>query len=694
MHGLNPTQIEAVRHTGSPLLVIAGAGSGKTRVITHKIAWLLGPGGLPARSVCALTFTNKAAREMRARLGRLLPGRAGRGLRVATFHTFGLELLRREAGAAGLRTGFSLFDPADGETLLREHLHDHPLAEAVTPAAALARISQWKNDLIDPARATAAAEDDHEAALAALYRDYERSLRAYNAVDFDDLILRPVALLRMDAARREAWQARLRYLLVDEYQDSNGAQYALVRLLAGPRGAFTVVGDDDQSIYAWRGARPENLARLRQDYPDLTVITLEQNYRSSARILALANGLIAHNPHLFPKRLWSALGPGEPARLLVCRDETHEAERVAGEILHARLTQGQRYSDCAILYRGNHQARPFEQALRALAIPYFLSGGTSFFARAEVKDVMAYLRLLANPADDTAFLRIVNVPRREIGPATLERLAAVAANRGVGLLAACADLALAATLSERPRQRLAALATCLATHARQARTAPVAAIRALLEAIDYPGWLHQQASSRAQAERRTGHVEELIRWLDDLAQRQPAGPRQRSARHPGQTGDQPRDLGELVAHLTLLDILERQDEERAEAAGDGTGDGPGRVNLMTLHAAKGLEFPHVFLVGMEEDLLPHRGAIEADSIEEERRLAYVGITRAQRTLTFSRARQRRRYGETIACEPSRFLAELPAGALADADQQPADPAARRARGQAHLAALKGLLGTP
>ncbi|MGB5834091.1 MAG: UvrD-helicase domain-containing protein, partial [Thiohalocapsa sp.] len=415
MKGLNPRQSEAVRHVGGPLLVIAGAGSGKTRVITRKIAYLIGERGLPARSICALTFTNKAAREMKERVGELIKGRAGHGLTVSTFHTFGLNLLRRETDAAGLRRGFSLFDPQDGETLIKEHLRDTGLAEATSPGAVLSRISHWKNDLVDPAQAASHARDEFDADLARLYLDYERSLHACNAVDFDDLINVPVRLLRAHSNIRENWQQRIRHLLVDEYQDTNGAQYELVRLLVGPRGAYTVVGDDDQSIYAWRGARPENLARLREDYPTLKVVTLEQNYRSSARILKLANGLIAHNPHLFDKRLWCELGPGDPARVLICRDEAHEAERVAGELLHGQVTKGRKYGDCAILYRGNHQARPFEKALRAMNVPYFLSGGTSFFSRTEVKDVMAYLRLLANPDDDAAFLRVVNVPRREIG---------------------------------------------------------------------------------------------------------------------------------------------------------------------------------------------------------------------------------------------------------------------------------------
>jgi ATP-dependent DNA helicase Rep len=691
MPALNPRQAEAVEHVGGPLLVIAGAGSGKTRVITRKIAHLVRSHGLPASGIVALTFTNKAAREMKARVGALLKGQDGRGLKVSTFHTFGLNLLRREATAVGLRPGFSLFDPEDGATVLKAHLREHALADAVSSAAALARISHWKNELVDPARAASTAEDEFEAALAGLYADYEQSLAAYNACDFDDLIVRPVRLLRGDLDARERWQNRIRHLLVDEYQDTNGAQYELVRLLVGPRGAFTVVGDDDQSIYAWRGARPDNLARLRDHYPTLKVVMLEQNYRSTGRILKLANTLIGHNPHLFDKRLWCELGPGEPARVLVCRDEAHEAERVAGEIQHAHLTKDRAYGSIAILYRSNHQARPFEQALRSLGVPYFLSGGTSFFARAEIKDVMAYLRLLANPADDAAFLRIVNVPRREVGPSTLKHLAGYAAAQALPLANACAAHDLTDHLPKRQAQRLQELAELLAEHRAQASATgpkannPIAAVRALVERIDYAGWCRDNAPSRAAAERRMDNVTELIAWLARLHDESAA------------TDGRPATLSDLVAKLTLLDVLERQDEA----------EGGDRVHLMTLHAAKGLEFPHVYLVGMEEELLPHRGSLdraetEAETgtagsgggIEEERRLCYVGITRAQQTLTFTRARRRRRFGEIVTCSPSRFLAELPGAELYQPDSTQRTKVEARAHGSAQLAALKGLFADP
>jgi ATP-dependent DNA helicase Rep len=663
---LNPRQRAAVRHLDGPLLVLAGAGSGKTRVITAKIAHLVNEVGLRPRAITAVTFTNKAAREMKVRVARLLGPGGGPGPAVSTFHTLGLKLLRRESDAAGLRGGFSILDEQDVEQLLRD-LAKRNEADQDTLQQARRRISAWKNDMLDPDAAMAAAGDDVDAFHAALYAAYERALRAYNALDFDDLILRPVHLLRTDRALRDRWQDRIRYLLVDEYQDTNGAQYEFVRLLVGVRGALTVVGDDDQSIYAWRGARPENLARLRDDFPGLEVVKLEQNYRSTGRILRAANRLIGNNPHLFEKRLWSELGPGDPLRVIRCRDEDDEAERVVGEIVQRRFTSGAPLGSFAILFRGNHQARPFEKALRTQNLPYFLSGGTSFFARSEIKDAMAYLRLLANPDDDSAFLRIVNTPRREIGTDTLERLSAYAAQREVALAAALGEIGLGEAVKPRPLARLRAFGDWLQAHERASEgRAPAETLRQVLDDVDYRDWLRQTSANDKAAERRWTNVGELIDWLTRLQQ----------------DGDKGETLAELVNHLSLLDILERRDEE----AGDD------RIALMTLHAAKGLEFPHVFIVGMEEDLLPHRSSLEADDLAEERRLAYVGITRAQRTLVMTCAERRRRGGELVRCEPSRFIAELPEddlrreglGAVLSEEE-------KLARGKASLAGLKAML---
>ena len=666
MNDLNPRQREAVRHLDGPLLVLAGAGSGKTRVITAKIAHLIEHGGVAARHITAVTFTNKAAREMKGRVGKLLDAEAGRGLSISTFHTLGLNILRRELKAAGLRAGFSIFDEQDVEQLLRE-LAKKNEADKDTLQRARWQISAWKNDLIDPDTALSNATDDFGGFYAALYGAYQRALRVYNAVDFDDLILLPVSLLRTEPALRERWQNRIRYLLVDEYQDTNGAQYELVKLLVGVRGALTVVGDDDQSIYAWRGARPENLARLRDDFPRLHVIKLEQNYRSTGRILRAANTLIANNEHVFEKRLWSELGPGELLRVVNCRDEEDEAERVISEIIQQRFNSGAPYSSFAILYRGNHQARPFEKALRTQNIPYFISGGTSFFSRSEVKDVMAYLRLIVNPDDDSAFLRIVNTPRREIGTSTLETLSHYAAERRCSLFQAIDELALGERLKARPLSRLREFSAWLSHIGRSSEDSPVDTVRQLLSDLDYRDWIDQTSGSDKAAERRWENVEDLIGWLEKLRADEKRG----------------ESLGHMVNHLSLMDILERQDEEES-------GD---RVVLMTLHGAKGLEFPHVFLVGMEEELLPHRSSIEEDNIAEERRLAYVGLTRAQRTLVMTCAELRRRAGELVRCEPSRFLQELPDDDLKWEGRGAAmSTEEKQARGKASLAGLKAMLG--
>ncbi len=656
-----------MRYIDGPLLVLAGAGSGKTRVITHKIAYLIAECGIQARHIAAVTFTNKAAREMKSRVSELLKSQNTRGLAVSTFHTLGLNILRQEAPGVGLRRGFSIFDDQDTQELLRETAQRACLSDG-DYADLLHRVARWKQAMVGPQQALGEAGDARETGAAQCYAQYERSLRAYNAVDFDDLIGLPVQLFEQHPEVLERWQGRLRYLLVDEYQDTNAGQYRLVRLLTGARGALTAVGDDDQSIYAWRGARPENLNILRDDFSDLKIIKLEQNYRSAGRILKAANALIANNPHVFEKVLWSKLGYGDPLRIILARDETHEADWVVSELLSHRFRHRNDFRDYAILYRGNHQSRVFEKALREHRVPYFLSGGTSFFSRSEIRDVMAYLRLLANPDDDAAFLRVVNTPRREIGSSTLEKLAGYARERDASLFAAAQELGLEQHLSARAVDRLRRFCTWLDKFAQRAaseETVPL--VRELVEAVGYRRWLEDTSSSSKAAERRMQNVDELLEWLQRFCDE----------------SDSETGVGELVARAILMDVLERQEEEN-------TSD---RVNLMTLHAAKGLEFPHVFVAGMEEELLPHRTSLEEENLEEERRLAYVGITRAQRTLTFSLARKRRRYGEWEEREPSRFLAELPADDLEwkGGDGAAADPAARQAQGKSQLAGLRAML---
>ncbi|MCP4697896.1 MAG: DNA helicase Rep [Gammaproteobacteria bacterium] len=666
---LNSRQREAIRYLDGPLLVLAGAGSGKTRVITHKMAWLIEEAGLKARHIAAVTFTNKAAREMKTRVSRLLPQKAAKGLIVSTFHTLGLNIIRRELKVLGLKSGFSIFDAQDSAALVRTLADQNGTLDTERLQALHWQIDRWKNALISPEQAMGEAENPQEQAAAGLYEAYQRHLQAYNAVDFNDLIGRPAALFLKYPEVRERWQQRIHYLLVDEYQDTNAGQYQLVKLICGIKGALTVVGDDDQSIYAWRGAQPENLNLLKQDFPRLKVVKLEQNYRSSARILRVANRLIGNNPHVFSKNLWSDKGIGEPLRALHTKDDAHEAERVISELITHKFQNHTNHSDYAILYRSNFQSRLFEQKLRDHGIPYFLSGGTSFFARTEVKDIMAYLRLLANPDDDSAFLRVINTPRREIGAATLEKLGNYARGRELSLFAAGFEMGLAEHLSARALQRLLHFLQWLSDIGdRAAREDPIAVAREMVKAIDYETWLKDTCKDIKTAERRMENVGELLSWLQNLLEN--------STEH--------KTLADLVAHITLMDVLERQEEE----------DQSDRVSLMTLHAAKGLEFPHVFMVGMEEDLLPHaNNKEEEEALQEERRLAYVGITRARKSITFSLAARRKRYGEQISREPSRFLGELPKEDLVwEGGKQQIDPKVKQARGRAHLANIQGILG--
>jgi ATP-dependent DNA helicase Rep len=665
---LNPRQQEVVNYISGPLLVLAGAGSGKTSVITRKIAYLVRECGLKAQNIVALTFTNKAAREMKERVGLLIKGNEARGLTVSTFHNLGLNIIRKEHKRLGYKPGFSIFDQQDAQALITDLMHrDYGVDEGTEGIQA--QISSWKNDLISPEQALAQAKTPQEQTAASVYMHYNRTLKAYNAVDFDDLILVPVALFRDHPDVLEKWQFRIRYMLVDEYQDTNASQYLLVKMLVGQQARFTVVGDDDQSIYAWRGARPENLAQLKDDFPALKVVMLEQNYRSTSRILKAANTLIANNPHVFEKQLWSELGFGDPIRVIRCRNEEMECERVATEIQTLHLKHKHAWKDFAILYRGNHQSRLLELKLQHHQIPYHLSGGTSFFSRQEVKDLMAYFRLLVNPDDDNALLRVINVPRREIGPATLEKLGTYATGRDISLFSACSEMGLAEHLEPRYCERLQRFGHWLdGVRKKCSEGDPIEALRGMVNDLDYENWLRQNCSSDDVAAKRMGNVWFLVEALKNTIEKDETGK---------------TDIEDAIAKLVLRDMLERHEEE----------EDTDRVQLMTLHASKGLEYPHVFIIGMEEEILPHRSSIEADSVEEERRLAYVGITRAKRTLTFTFAARRRQFGEIIDCLPSRFLDELPAEDLEWEGTDDAPPEKKQARGNSALSDIRSMLGS-
>jgi ATP-dependent DNA helicase Rep len=629
---LNPPQREAVHYLDGPCLVLAGAGSGKTRVITQKIAHLIESGKYTARQIAALTFTNKAANEMRQRVSALLPAASVRGLSVSTFHALGLTMLRQEGERIGLRSRFSILDSDDARAIVQD------LAATTDAAAARrlqTRISLWKNAMIAPDDAARLADVDADGLHAVkVYRSYEATLRAYQAVDFDDLIVRPVRLFEEHGDVAIRWQSRLRYILVDEVQDTNAAQYRLLRLLAGSRAALTAVGDDDQAIYAWRGATLDNLANLKLDYPNLHVIKLEQNYRSSGHILAAANAVIKENPKLFEKKLWSEHGPGDPVTVVAMADDFQEAEAIAKRISIERFKRGGKWLEYAILYRGNHQARVFEEALRNERIPYEISGGQSFFDRSEIRDLMAWMRLLANEDDDPAYIRAITVPKRGVGAATLDALGRYATERGVSLFEASCEAAFSLRVGTRQWEPIERFTAFVNRMQDRAAKEPVGRLLdELLTAIDYRLHLFDADSERA-AQKRWQNVLDFVAWLT------------RRAEEDGKT------LVEITQAVTLISMLdEREDEVDA-------------VRLSTLHAAKGLEFPYVFLVGVEEGLLPHKGGEDDDAatvvrrIEEERRLMYVGVTRAQRGLSISWCRKRRRARDETTCEPSRFIAEL------------------------------------
>ncbi|MFN7784241.1 MAG: UvrD-helicase domain-containing protein [Lysobacterales bacterium] len=659
MSGLNPQQAAAVAYRSGPLLVLAGAGSGKTKVITEKIVRLVREDHLAPNKIAAITFTNKAAREMRERVGKLMKSEQAQELTVCTFHSMGLKFLQIEHEAAGLRRGFSIFDSDDSTSLLKELLPKGAKPDVVDGVRGL--ISRAKNDVLSPEQAMAVARSPREREAAEIYAEYQRRLGAFNALDFDDLIRLPVALLAGSEDLQRTWRERLRYLLVDEYQDSNPAQYAMVKLLAGPRGMFTCVGDDDQSIYAWRGANPENLNQLSVDYPNLRLIKLEQNYRCAKRILRAANALIANNPHEHLKALWSEHREGEPIRVFECRDDEHEAERVAAEILHLAEKHRAPWSDFAVLFRGNHQSRPLEKALQLLRIPYHLAGGTAFLDRGEVKDTLAWLRLVANPDDDAAFLRAVTSPKREIGSTTLAKLGELAGQRHEGLLKAAERNDVLKVLPARPAAALDGFVQLIRRFRQLSNALPAADLCRKL--IEDSGLLAEvRATSRDDSlfQRRRGNLEELAGWLE--AARGGGGP------------------GELAAQLALLSHADRDD--------------PGEsVRLMSLHGSKGLEFRYVFIVGVHEGSLPHDASLDEGKIEEERRLMYVGITRAKELLHLSYPKRAKRFGEVSKNEPSRFLSEIPAAELhwigRDAEK---DAERREDVAAASLAKLAALFG--
>lgn len=621
---LNPQQQQAVQSISGPILVLAGAGSGKTGVITNKIVYLIRDCDYKAYHVVALTFTNKAAREMKERVGKMLRPDERKGLWVSTFHTLGLRILKEDGHYIGLTRDFSIFDAKDCVEILKEIVK---LSDDKALRTLQSTISNLKNDV--------AGQGDYDEPTRLAAATYNAHLLALNAVDFDDLIIHCIRLFNDFPEVLAKWQKRIRYLLLDEYQDTNQSQYEMVKCLTNESAHFTAVGDDDQSIYSWRGAEAENLKRLADDFPTLEVIKLEQNYRCDRRILSAANALIANNTHIFEKRLWSQIDNGEAIRINAYNTDADEALSVIGDIAAHHSRYGTDLNDYAVLYRGNYQSRTIEKALRQQRLPYVINGSTSFFEHTEVRDLLAYLRVIANPDDQRAFVRIVNTPKREIGTTTLQKLSEYARNRHIGLLDACLEYGLGEVMPKAAQTRLYEFATWIMDLHKKAEQgeSPLQLFDWVMGDTEYEDYVRGQYAA-VKADKRMELIQELRDWLARLNDK-----------------DDLNSLSEIIQRMLLLDMLENkaEDENRLEA-----------VSLMTLHAAKGLEFPYVFIVGLEEGLLPHHNSsVTEEGVEEERRLLYVGMTRAKRRLSMSLAKNRKMGGNVTPTQPSRFLDELP-----------------------------------
>lgn len=650
----NEQQRAAIYYLDSPLLVLAGAGSGKTKVITGKMVHLVRDLGYAPQQIAAITFTNKAAQEMRERIAAVLPQQVSGSLNISTFHALGLKIIRQEAAHLGLKKRFSIFDSTDCAKVLTELVSTTGKEQIFHIQH---QISLWKNALISPEQAVLSAQNEWEKQAANAYASYNATLSAYHAVDFDDLIRLPCILFNENKEIKYNWQMKLRYMLIDECQDTNACQYALLRHLTGNEARFTAVGDDDQSIYAWRGADIGNLKKLQDDYKNLKIIKLEQNYRSTQRILRVANAVIANNPKLFDKKLWSQYADGDFVQILTCQDEQHEADTIANKIQHNRLIKNAKFSDFAVLYRGNHQARVFEEALRNARIPYRISGGQSFFDRTEIKDILAYMRLLTNPDDDQAFLRAVTAPKKGIGESSLAKLNELAAQFGYSLYDAANRQGALSALAPHAKTAVEKWLAFIQKYRHLAETenAPFV-LEKMIDEMAYKRYLLDNYEEK-QGEMRWKNVVDFVEWI-----------RRKSDE---------KNLFEITQNIALLNILDNQKQEEIDA-----------VHLTTLHSAKGLEYPFVFLAGCEEGLFPHQDSIDEGNLDEERRLMYVGITRAKQTLTVTHCIKRKRAGHWQFAEPSRFLSEMPPDDIQIFGRKNTAPIVSQSEGNARLDAIR------
>jgi len=654
MKKLNLPQQRAVNTTEGPLLLLAGAGSGKTQVITTRIVHLLKNMHIPADNILAVTFTNKAAREMNERvLG--MAGSLSKGIVISTFHSLGVRILRRDIRSLGFKPNFSIYSTSDQAGVIRQAVRERDIdPKKIDPDRILWKISALKNRLIGPKEFTPDRNDPLEIATAAVYPRYQELLKGFNAIDFDDIIMLSVHLLRDSPAILSHWQERFRYIMVDEYQDTNASQYLMISLLSKKHGNICVVGDDDQSIYGWRGAEVQNILNFAQDHPGCVTIKLEQNYRSTGAILEAANSVIKNNKVRTDKALWTSDGKGREIDLIVADSEEDEAAKVVEQMMLEQYRDKLRWSDLAILYRSNAQSRAFEEKLRIERIPYVVIGGQQFYERKEVKDAIAYLKVIDNPEDEASLLRIINFPRRGIGDTTLIKLNQWSMNHNVPLFESLGRVNEIDEISSSCKKTVAGFHVMMKeVMAGFSQHNMGAQVNALFNRLRIEDELYRTLNDAPQARKRIENIEQVVNSL---------------AAYESQT---PRaTLSAFLERISLMD-----EDKPAE---DGKEHGTNAVTLMSLHSSKGLEFSHVWLVGMEENLLPHKRSIEEDpSVAEERRLCYVGITRARRYLTISRCLTRRKYGAVEGQKPSRFLDEIPEhllnGAMGSTNSEAAEP---------------------
>jgi len=629
---LNINQNQAIHFIKGPCLILAGAGSGKTRVIINKIIYLINQCGYKTNNIAAVTFTNKAAQEMKKRISEHIPLVESNKIIISTFHALGMKIIRSEVKTLGIKSNFSLFDEHDQMIVLKELNLKQLNNDKILLKKLLLFISNCKNKLLNPTQVFTIVKSNLEKKFAECYKQYDTYLKSCNILDFDDLMFLPTLLLKKNKSIRLRWQKKIRYLLVDEYQDTNAIQYELIKLLSNYN--FTLVGDDDQSIYSWRGARPQNILCLKEDFPTLQVIKMEHNYRSSKRILKVANVLISNNPHIFKKHLFSELENGSKIKIIMTENEEAEAKVIIEKIIFHRLSNNTMYRDYAILYRSNYQSRILEKILIQNRVPYHISSNASFLSRPEIKNIIAYLRFIINPDDDNAFLKIVNIPPRKIGIITLKKLSQFAKKKKMSLFYSSFDIEIKKILTKYTLKNLQNFTTWIKDIIYMIEKDPFFVLDKIIIDIKYKEWLKNSSEDLKVSNFKIKNIDTLIKWIKQML--------------TGHNTEKPLNLSKIIAKFILRDIIDNKENYTHV----------NKIQLMTLHSAKGLEFPFVFIIGMEEGILPHHSTVNSD-VDEERRLAYVGITRAKKELSFSCCAKRYQYGIILYPQPSRFLFELP-----------------------------------